>query len=104
MAILRDTGAAQSLIVEDTLPFSMDSVSGDEVLLQGVELRHVSVPLHTIYLQCDLVVGPVTIGVRPSLPVKGVAVILGNDKLASNRVTSDDVAISNSPLPSCTVT
>ena len=103
MAILRDTGAAQSLIVEDALPFSVDSASGDEVLLQGVELGHVSVPLHTIYLQCDLVVGPVTIGVRPSLPVKGVAVILGND-LAGNRVTSDDVAISDSPLPSCAVT
>ena len=33
-----------------------------------------------------MVIGPVTVGVRPSLPVWGVALILGND-LAGQRVT-----------------
>ena len=74
---LRDTGAAQSLILEGILPFSMESATGEELMLQGVELGHVSVPLHNVNLECDLVVGLVTIGVRPQLPVKGVAVILG---------------------------
>lgn len=41
------------------------------------------------YLQCDLVVGSVTVGVKPSIPVKGVALILGND-LVGQRVTSAD--------------
>ena len=58
--ILQDIGVAQSLILEDVLPFSSEPANG-EVMLQGVELGHVSLPLHNIYLQCDLVVGPVTV-------------------------------------------
>ena len=57
----------------------------------------------SIYLQCDLVVGPVTIGVPPSLPVKGVALILGID-LASQRVTSTDSEKPSSWVPACVVT
>ena len=101
--ILRDTGAAQSLISEGILPFSVESATGEELLLQGVELGHVSVPLHNINLECDLVVGPVTIGVRPQLPVKGVAVILGND-LAGSKVTTNNTLISATAVPSCPVT
>ena len=48
-------------------------------MLQGVELGHVSVPLYNIYLKCDLVSGPVTVGIRRLLPVRGVVLILGND-------------------------
>ena len=68
MPILRATSAAQSLILENVLPFSRKSANG-EVMLQRMELGHVSVPLHNIYLHCDLVVGPVTVGVQPLLPV-----------------------------------
>ena len=35
--ILRDTGASQSLILADTLPFSEKTSSGTSVLIQGVE-------------------------------------------------------------------
>ena len=79
ITILRDTGAVQSLILESTLPFSSYFADGQEVTLQGVELGHVSVPLHMVNLKCNLVTGPVTAGVRPSLPVQGVSLILGND-------------------------
>ena len=44
--ILRDTGASQSLILADTLPFSEKSSSGTSVLIQGVECGFVNVPLH----------------------------------------------------------
>jgi len=37
-------------------------------------------------MQSDLVSGPVSVGVRNSLPVKGVNFILGND-LAGDKVT-----------------
>ena len=37
ITILRDTGASQSLILEDTLPFSEKTSSGTSVLIQGVE-------------------------------------------------------------------
>ena len=55
--ILRDTGASQSLILADTLPFSEKTSSGTSVLIQGVECGFVNVPLHNIYLSSDLVTG-----------------------------------------------
>ena len=39
--ILRDTGAFQSLILADVLPFSEKSFSGFCVLIQGVECEHI---------------------------------------------------------------
>ena len=83
--ILRDTGASQSLILADTLPFSEKSSSGTSVLIQGVECGFVNVPLHNIYLYSDLVTGPVAVGIRPSLPFKGIHLLLGND-LAGDKV------------------
>ena len=64
--ILRDTGASQSLILADTLPFSEKTSSGTSVLIQGVECGFVNVPLHDIYLSSDLVTGLVAVGIRPS--------------------------------------
>ena len=91
------------MILEGILPFSVESATGEELVLQRVELGHVSVPLHNINFECDLVVGPVTIGVRPQLPVKGVALMLGND-LAGSKVTTNDNLISTTAVPSCAVT
>ena len=56
---LRDTGASQSLILADTLPFSEKTSTGTSVLIQGVECGFVNVPLHNIYLSSDLVSVPV---------------------------------------------
>ena len=50
ITILRDTGASQSLILADTLPFSEKTSSGTSVLIQGVECGFVNVPLHNIYV------------------------------------------------------
>ena len=83
--ILRDTGASQSLILADTLPFSEKTSSGTSVLIQGVECGFVNVPLHNIHLSSDLVTGLVAVGIRPSLPFKGVHLLLGND-LAGDKV------------------
>ncbi|VDI57685.1 Hypothetical predicted protein [Mytilus galloprovincialis] len=66
--ILRDTGASQSLLLED-------------------------VPLHRIYLKSDLITGPVIVGVRPNLPVEGVTLLLGND-LARNKVVAEPIVTS----------
>ncbi len=49
--ILRDTGAAQSFILADVLPFSTQSSCGSDVLVQGIELGVVRVPLHAVYLR-----------------------------------------------------
>ena len=62
ITILIDTGAFQSLILADTLPFS-EKTSGTSVLIQGVDCGFVNVPLHNIYLSSDLVNGPVAVGI-----------------------------------------
>ena len=82
---LRDTGASQSIILSDILPVSEKTSSGTSVLIQGVECGFVNVPLHNIYLSSDLVTGLVAVGIRPSLPFKGVHLLLGND-LAGDKV------------------
>ena len=93
--ILRDTGAAQSLILDSTLPFSQKSSTGVSVLLQGVELGAINVPLHTVYLHSDLVSGPVAVELRPCLPVKGISLILGND------LAGDKVVVNPQVLETC---
>ena len=85
ITILRDTGASQSLIMAGTLPFSEETSSRTSVLIQGVECGFVNVPLHNIYLSSDYVKGTVAVGIRQTLPFKGVHLLLGND-LAGDKV------------------
>ena len=75
--ILRDT--AQSLLVDGTLPLSEQTSVGASVLIQGLGLDVINVPLHQIFLKSELVSGPVIVGTRPTLPVDGISLILGND-------------------------
>ena len=110
---MRDTGASQSLVLADVLPFSLVTV-----LLQGVENGTVHVPLHHVFLTSDLVSGPVTIGVRTSLPTDRVHFLFGNDlaggKVVPSHVVADKPKIEEviDPIlekipdlyPSCTVT
>ena len=63
-------------------------------LIQGVELETVSVPVHKIILKCDIISGPVTVGVQHSFPVKGVNLILGND-IVGGKVTALPYMINN---------
>ena len=84
--ILRDTGASQSLIAANVLPFSDSTYSGTSVLIQGVDSpTYSSVPLHHVHLMSDLVTGPVSVGIKSSLPFDGVHLLLGND-LAGDKV------------------
>ncbi|XP_055721489.1 uncharacterized protein LOC129813225 [Salvelinus fontinalis] len=83
--ILRDTGASESFVLESVLPFSAETDSGNSVLIRGIGLNTLSVPLHKMMLDCGLVKGEVVVGVRPSLPIEGIDVILGNN-LAGERV------------------
>ncbi|KAJ8018564.1 hypothetical protein HOLleu_43376 [Holothuria leucospilota] len=91
--ILRDTGATQSLLLDGVLPLSDSTSTGANVLIQGVECGFISVPLHKIDLKSDLVSGSVIVGVRPTLPVKGVSLLLGNDlaggKVVANAILTD---------------
>ena len=116
--ILRDTGAFQSLILADILPFSEKNSSGTTVLIQGVECGTVNIPLHQVNLSSDLVTGLVVIGIIPTLPFKGVYLLLGNDlagdKVVVNPVVTDtpNIGQTDDPIqqeipdlyPSCAVT
>ena len=84
--ILRDTGATQSLLLQEVLPFDNESATGESVLAQGIEGGFINVPLHKVFLKSDIVSGLVNVGLRPTLPVKGIALLLGND-LAGGKVS-----------------
>ena len=118
ITILRDTGASKSLILADTLSFSEKTSSGTSVLIQGVECGFVYVPLHNIYLSSYLVKCPVAVGIRQTLPFKGVHLLLGNDlagdMVVVNPLVTDTPCMDQSPdpveqelpdlYPSCAVT
>ena len=53
-------------------------------LFQGVEYGLVNVTLHNIYMSSDLVNCPVAVGIRQTLPLKGVHLLLGNDLAGDN--------------------
>ena len=73
MKILQDTGADPSFILGGVLHLSDTSATGYSVLVQGVEMGCMEVPLHNVKLEPQLI--SVSVGVRPSLPVKGVSFI-----------------------------
>uniref|UniRef100_A0AAQ4R8V1 CCHC-type domain-containing protein n=1 Tax=Gasterosteus aculeatus aculeatus TaxID=481459 RepID=A0AAQ4R8V1_GASAC len=102
ITILRDTGAAQSIIVSTSLPWSEKSYCGSHVLLTGIELGTISVPLHWVYLSSSIVSGRVRVGVVPRLPVDGVSFLLGND-IAGGRVVPVPEVVDN-PDPAYTGT
>ena len=96
--ILRDTGATQSLLLEGVLPLSISTSTGESVIAQGIEGGCVNVPLHKVNLVSDLVTGSVVVGTRPTLPIKGVSLLLGND-LAGGKVVADP-KVTSKPITS----
>ena len=98
---MRDTGASQSLLLDNILPLSEKTSVNRSVEIQGVELGSVQVPLHMIHLKSDLVSGPVIVGIRPSLPIEGVSMILGND-LAKDRVVPAPIFVSEPEIDEST--
>ena len=83
--ILRDTGATQSRMLDSVLPLTQNSFTGANVLISGVEMDVLEVPLHEVNIKSN---GNVVIGLRPSLPVEGISLILRND-LAGEEVMVD---------------
>ena len=84
------SGFFSFLVISRCFAFSETSYSSARVSFQGVEYDIVNVPLHHVFLTSDLVSGPVTVGVRSSLPIDGVHFLLGND-LAGGKVVPSPV-------------
>ena len=53
-----------------------------------VEMGVLEVPVHEVNIKSSLINGNIVIGTRPSLPVEGISLILGND-LAGEKVMVD---------------
>ena len=80
--IRRDTGSAQTFIVENTLKYSPDSFQEAHVFVSGMFSKETSsAPLHTVYLKSVVITGPVTVDVAPfhSFLFKGIQIIVSND-------------------------
>jgi len=78
--------------VEGALPLLKKTATGATMLIQGVGLAPVSVLLH---IRCGLATGYVVVGARPSLPIQGIALLLGNDLAGSNVIPG--LAVDNNP-------
>ncbi|KAK0147995.1 Retrovirus-related Pol polyprotein from transposon 412 [Merluccius polli] len=97
--VLRDTAASQSFVLEGVLPFDNGSYTGENVLVQGLEMGFANVPLHEVSLISNLVAGVFKMGVRSSLPVKDVHMLLGNDIMGG--IVFLRPVVVNSPEPVC---
>jgi len=61
ITILHDTGATQTLLLENVLPFLEKSFTGNSVLIQGIGLGTMQVPLHRVELSSDMVSSPIVL-------------------------------------------
>ena len=75
-------------MLDSVLPFTENSFTGANVLISGVEMGVLEVPLHEVNIKSSLINGNIVIGIRPSLPVEWISLILGND-LAAEKVMVD---------------
>ena len=67
-------------MLRGSLPWTDKSNAGREVKCHGAG-GECSVPLHKLWLERGYVTGEVTVGVKESLLVQGVDMLLGNDWL-----------------------
>ena len=83
--VLRDTGAAVSVIHRKSLPEGFVRQNNDFVLLGGFPETVVSCPLEVLSIDTNLVKGPVKVAIVDAVPEEGVDFVLGND-LAGGKV------------------
>lgn len=74
-----DTGAFQSVMRQDALPFTEESFLGSYALVKGFGEGFLNLPLHKLNLETGLVSGEVVVALSPQLPTDGISMLLGND-------------------------
>ena len=85
--ILRDTGAEVSLLLNNTVPTSQLTYTGQDVIIQGVVRKNVKCPLHQVQLKSNYFNGTIVVAICKTLPHENISLILGND-IAGNVVHS----------------
>ena len=66
-------------MLDSVLPLTKNSFTGANVLISGVEMGALKVRLHEVNIKTSLINGNIVTGMRPSLPVEGISLILGNE-------------------------
>ncbi|XP_063585832.1 uncharacterized protein LOC134763205 [Penaeus indicus] len=95
--ILRDTGAAQSIILRSALPGIETKYTGEKVLVKDLTSK-ISYKLANIFLSSDFVSGEVKIAVtEKAFPIKGISLILGHD--LAGKLVYPTVNVVAKPLP-----
>ncbi|XP_076061605.1 uncharacterized protein LOC143037351 [Oratosquilla oratoria] len=91
ITILRDTGAAQSIVSKQALPEITKSMTGKKVTVSDLSSTQ-SIEIARIFLKCQLFQKEVEVCVwKDSMPVPGVDLILGNDLAGSMVVPPPDI-------------
>ena len=80
ITLLRDTGAAQSLIVKSALTKRHDWYrTGESVIIRAIGGQRYSVPLVKAHLKSEIYSGPCHLGIVDSMPIESAQLLLGND-------------------------
>ena len=113
ITILRDTGAAQSLVVRSALDKKQTwNRTGDSVIIRGIGGQRFSVPLVKAHLQSKVYSGSCQLGIVESMPVESAQVLLGNDVFSRqqasvpvmcNQIELREVSPVSQLFPSCAV-
>lgn len=91
VTILRDSGGAQSVILEGVLPITSESSCPSSAIVWGVEMGFKLTPPHYVHLRSPLVSGLFKVAVLPARPITGVHFILGNDIAGDKVVPAPEV-------------
>ncbi len=80
LVVLRDTGAAQTVMLNSVLALSVDTDLHKSVLVECIgDTEYQSLPLHRVCLKSKYVTGDVTVDIVDKIPVEGVHMLLGYD-------------------------
>lgn len=95
--LLRDMGAAQSIIHKSALPGIETKYTGEKVLVKDLTSK-ISYKLANIFLSSDFVSGEVKIAVTDQVfPIEGVNLILGHD--LAGKLVYPTINVVTKPLP-----
>ncbi|XP_076030368.1 uncharacterized protein LOC143018665 [Oratosquilla oratoria] len=94
--IVRDTAAAQTVILKSSVPGIDSNYTGESVYLHDFNSQF-PLRLARVHLSCGIVQGPVTVAVseQPSLPIPDCSLLLGNDIAVQ---TPAPIILSDTPL------
>ncbi|XP_076057166.1 uncharacterized protein LOC143034680 [Oratosquilla oratoria] len=97
--IVRDTAAAQTVILKSSVPGIDSNYTGESVYLHDFNSQF-PLRLARVHLSCGIVQGPVTVAVseQPSLPIRDCSLLLGNDIAGGLVQTPAPIILSDTPL------